>query len=720
MKQVICQGIVTISIFLILVVFLVIRIHAEEQQCIDISGTWAVTAEIDASNCGGTKRIENSTDELIQIGCIVTSKDEENNKSEVKGDRIYLPDRSIPGNQVGSKVILQDRVAQVSGNKQTGKSNWTWTDGRNSCSGTTEWTAIKLSSKDIESVSIVPSTLQRDLLKTDELFADTYQGNGPVHNDYFMPFKDAGPAIHKFSRRLSMSSTKMTHRIIGASGNVGSFPALQINFFTYKDHLVPVERNKLLKGKDSIWNIILAPGLIWSEPGDNGYSRASFPFTLVPSQYISSQTHNGIATFLFNDEHISALRFQIVQEAAPNEKFDAWGQASMMYIPSPLQNQKGLTQQFAKELLYLTPIRSWTELEYKYDPVMLDKIDETSNRGNITLSGLIIDDVVYARPCRTRWGDYPFCAQMRHSVYSISKSLGAMVAMLRLAQKYGDGVFDLKIKDYIDIASNHDGWNNVTFGNALSMTTGIGNVEQRKVSTYVGENSTVLARKIDEAQTIKEKLKLIAAFRNYPWGPGEVFRYRNSDTFILAVSMDRYIKSREGPNADLWDLLTREVFQPIGIEHMPVLKTRERNHKRGIPPLDVGMLPNLDEVAKLAKLLNNDGQHKGEQILSTKKLNEAIGKTMLPGLPTGWQMDDGEAYYNMSLWLHPFKAKNGCLLTIPAMSGYGGSYLIIMPNGITAFRFADGRESSSGTYDSSGLRKVADYIRPFCENQGQN
>jgi hypothetical protein len=36
-------------------------------------------------------------------------------------------------------------------------------------------------------------------------------------------------------------------------------------------------------------------------------------------------------------------------------------------------------------------------------------------------------------------------------------------------------------------------------------------------------------------------------------------------------------------------------------------------------------------------------------------------------------------------------------------------------NGITAFRFADGRENNPGTYDSSGLRKVADYIRPFCE-----
>ncbi len=53
-----------------------------------------------------------------------------------------------------------------------------------------------------------------------------------------------------------------------------------------------------------------------------------------------------------------------------------------------------MTQQYAKELAQQTPIRSWTELEQTYDPIVLDRIDETNNRENITLSGLIIDDVV--------------------------------------------------------------------------------------------------------------------------------------------------------------------------------------------------------------------------------------------------------------------------------------------------------------------------------------
>jgi CubicO group peptidase (beta-lactamase class C family) len=712
MMHTISQRSVSFSIYLVMIIFGVIEVHAEENICEDVSGTWASTEEIDNSKCGFPDQTISYTYELIQIGCVVTVKGKEH-KAVVRGDRIYWPARSIPGRRAGSTVTLEAGVSQVSGNKSTGKRFWSWTDGTNSCFGTIVWTDIKQPSKDTELASTVPATTHRDRLTADELFGGKYKGDGPVQNDYFMPFEDADPALHEFSGTLAIASTKMYYQRLWASGDFGSFPALKLNFFTYQDHLVPVERNKLLESEKSTWNIVLAPGRIWSEPGDSGYSRASFPFTLV--HYKWSQTHNGIATFLYDDKHASALRFQIVQEAAPREKFDAWGQADMNYLPSPLPDQITLTQQFVKELKHQTPIRSWTELEQTYDPKELDRIDGINNRENITLSGLIIDDVVYARACRTRYGDYPYCDQMRHGVYSISKSLGALLAMLRLAQKYGDGVFELKIKDYVDIASNHDGWSNVTFGDTLNMATGIGDIEPRRVSSYVEQDKTAVAGKILEARTTNEKLKLISAIGNYPWGPGEVLRYRTSDTFVLAVAMDRFIKSKEGSKADLWSLITREVLQPVGIAHMPVLHTKEANRARGIPLLGIGMLPNLDEVAKLVKLLRNGGRHQGEQILSATKLDEAFGKARPPGLPTGWQIDDGETYYHMSLWLHPFVAQSGCLVRIPAMSGGGGTYVIIMPNGITAFRFADGRDNSPGTWDSSGLRKVADYIRPFCK-----
>jgi CubicO group peptidase (beta-lactamase class C family) len=710
MKHAIKKTSVSLSIYLLMIVFGGIGVYAEEKKCEDVSGTWSTTVEIDNSNCGFPNQTISFTYEMIQNGCVLTVKGRGHN-AVVKGDRIHWPGGTIPGRLAGSTVTLEEGVSQVSGNKATGKRSWTWTDGTKTCTGTNIWTDVRLPHRDVES-----APTHRDRLTADELFGDKYKGDGTVQNNYFMPFEDAKPALHAFSGTLAIASSQMSYRRIWTSEreSSGPFPELKVGFFTYQDHLVPVERNRLIESEKSTWRIILAPGRIWSEPGDNGYSRASFPFTLIHSKAFYGQTHNGIATFLFDDKHVSTLRFQIVQEAAPNAKFDAWGQTDLKYSPSPLPDQTTLTQQFMDELAQQTPIHSWSELERSYDPKALDKIDDTKNRENITLSGLIIDDVVYARPCRTRWGDYPYCAQMRHGVYSASKSLGALVAMLRLAQKYGDGVFDQKIKDYVDLASNHDGWNKVTFGHTLNMATGIGDIEPRRVSNYVEEDSSALAGRIYGAQTTNEKLKLIAAFGNYPWGPGEVFRYRTTDTFVLAVAMDRFIKRKEGPGADLWNFITREVLQPIGITRMPVLQTKEPNGMRGVPKLEGGMLLNLDEVAKLVKLLRHGGRHQGKQILSATKLAEAFGKDRPSGLPTGWQIDDGETYYHMSLWLHPYKAQNGCLLRIPAMSGSGGTYVIIMPNGITAFRFADGRYNDPGTWDSTGLRKVADYIRPFC------
>ena len=50
------------------------------------------------------------------------------------------------------------------------------------------------------------------------------------------------------------------------------------------------------------------------------------------------------------------------------------------------------------------------------------------------------------------------------------------------------------------------------------------------------------------------------------------------------------------------------------------------------------------------------------------------------------------------------------------MLGQGGNYVVMMPNGVSAIRFADGRDNERGTWDSESLRRVADYVRPLdCE-----
>ena len=246
MKYIFSQGIVSLSTLLFLSVFLVVEVHGKDENCIDVSGRWESIQEIDATACGGTKRIRKSTYELIQDGCIVTVKGGEQ-KAEVSGNNVHWPKHSFPGNR-GGTITMEAGVAQVIGNKATEKGTWSWTDGTNTCSGKIYRTDIMLQGKETKAATTDPSALHRDRITADELFADTYKGDSPVQNDYFIPLKDAGPAFHAFSGTLSIESAKMSHRLIWASENVGSFPALKINFFTYKEHLVPVDRNKLLMG----------------------------------------------------------------------------------------------------------------------------------------------------------------------------------------------------------------------------------------------------------------------------------------------------------------------------------------------------------------------------------------------------------------------------------------------------------------------------------------
>src|SRR5207237_5774007 len=103
---------------------------------------------------------------------------------------------------------------------------------------------------------------------------------------------------------------------------MGSFSAA---FFTHGEYLVPVVRT-ILRPPGTI---ILSPGRVWSEAGDGGKSRASFPFVVINE--LGNQAHNGLATFLFDETRVSALRVQIVQETAPWAKFDFLCQVMVTY-----------------------------------------------------------------------------------------------------------------------------------------------------------------------------------------------------------------------------------------------------------------------------------------------------------------------------------------------------------------------------------------------------
>ena len=134
--------------------------------------------------------------------------------------------------------------------------------------------------------------------------------------------------------------------------------------------------------------------------------------------------------------------------------------------------------------------------------------------------------------------------------------------------------------------------------------------------------------------------------------------------------MDAFLKRREGPGASLWDMLVREVFEPIGAFHVPSLRTIEPDGSRGVPLLSYGLFLTVDDVAKLATLLQSGGRHEGQQILHPAKLAEALYRTSPDaGLPVGWKFRAGAGRYHLSFWSMPYRTSRRLLRADPVHVG---------------------------------------------------
>ena len=63
----------------------------------------------------------------------------------------------------------------------------------------------------------------------------------------------------------------------------------------------------------------------------------------------------------------------------------------------------------------------------------------------------------------------------------------------------------------------------------------------------------------------------------------------------------------------------------------------------------------------------------------------------------------------MSFWSLPYRIPGRCTRQLPYMEGYGGNFVLLLPNGVTAFRFADAEN-----YDVEALADAARQLRPWC------
>jgi CubicO group peptidase (beta-lactamase class C family) len=279
---------------------------------------------------------------------------------------------------------------------------------------------------------------------------------------------------------------------------------------------------------------------------------------------------------------------------------------------------------------------------------------------------------------------------MRFGVRSVTKSVFAPLALLRLAQVYGPWVLTLKVGDYVPGLDPK--WRRVRFIDAANMSTGFGGTGTTKTQPndifdgYLGGDYDAWYM----APSLADKIHHIAtSLKPYPWEPGTVMRYRDQDYFLLGAALDGFLKSARGPQADLGEMVLKEVLAPIGIHRVPTVRTREAGGRDGLLWCNAGYYPTLDDLAKIALLYQNFGAHAGAQLLNrqlTERLMHGEGTLVKNGdaslgpvpLPPAGVAEDG--LYGLGFHFLRYPSVAGRTLYLPSMHGSGDNEVILYPN----------------------------------------
>ena len=484
-------------------------------------------------------------------------------------------------------------------------------------------------------------------------------------------------------------------------------PEFDHTFVQSGHDLIPVARGQL-NTDHPYWTMILEPGKVWKEAGDNGLSRASLPFAIL--QRNANCTHNGLLTFLYDDTSVSKVHYQITQETCAYFQGDFWGLLDATYHPEEVGDAAQIQSDFAVEQSLKVPTRPIGQLAVDFPGTDLSTLTSGITPINTTQYGFVYGGISYVSACVTRSGTYPFCDVMRMPSYSLSKSVFAGTVRMAMEEKYGVDV-GAEIVDtwVVEAAAGRGDFTDVTIDHALDMTTG-----HYKFSTYmVDEAGLVMTSDFFLAETLAEK-----SAGAFDWmrkaDPGNNWVYRSSDTFIATRAMSEYLQTLAGPGTDIFDFLVDEVWRPldIGPGAHTSLRTSDNNWQ-GETFGGYGLWLIADDLAKLTRLLNVDGgQIDAVQVLNPASLDAAMqrdpsdrGMLTTAGVPF---------HYNNGFWALEFTQAQGypCDFWVPFMSGYGGITVAMMPSGATFWVVSDNDEYDWQDVVDEAQRTVADNCAP--------
>ena len=133
-----------------------------------------------------------------------------------------------------------------------------------------------------------------------------------------------------------------------------------------------------------------------------------------------------------------------------------------------------------------------------------------------------------------------------------------------------------------------------------------------------------------------------------------------------------------------------------GILHAPMLHTLETDGSRGIPLLAYGLYPTVNNIAKLTTLLQMGGRPTTGSRSLGAKLAEALYRTSPDSGPAPRLAATAPA--RGAIICRSGRARTArapaASSRSPSCAGYGGNLVALLPNGVSAFRFADAGQAA--------------------------
>lgn len=515
----------------------------------------------------------------------------------------------------------------------------------------------------------------------------------PVATSAFARPPGASSQVQAFSGLLSLDMNDSPNQIrvlvdrygvVGEQGwKLATLPSFSFQFVGDGHALISVQRVPQ-RSDHPYWEVIPAPGKRWVEKADGGWTRAALPFALKEKN--QNCIHNGLMTFLYQaDGRVSRVAWQITSETCQYLKIDMWGVSAGDYEPRPVKDSEELIASYRREVSRRLPVQPLQRLAEVY-PGVNPAVLVNAQTADTSAYGFVIDGTHYRNTCPTRYGPYPFCDQLILPSYSLAKSVFGGLGYLLLTRRWPEFA-EQSVTDLVPECDVEDRrWQGVTTRNLVNMKTGL-----YDSSDFNHDEDDEKMQAFFIAESHADKLRFSCQAWSKKSDPGKIAVYHTTDTYLLGVAMNRFLKSKAGPQADIHSYLYERLFKPLGLS--PLAQWTQRTDDPVAQPFTgFGLIFLAEDIAKIAAHLADDASR--DQNLPGPE----VEATMFRGAGVTVDFTSGRTpyAYRNGVWGIDFGRPLGCRAAtwIPFMSGYGGIVVAMFPNDSVYYQFTDGGHSS--------------------------